>query len=203
MTRIIAGTAGGRTIRTPRGRDTRPTTDRVREALFSRVEALLDLDGARVLDLYAGSGALGLEALSRGAAGLVAVERHRPTARLVEQNAALLGLADQVSVHAGAVEPLLAAGPGGPAFHLVLADPPYPLGEEELTRALAALVRHGWLEPDALVVVERSSRSPRPTWPAGMDHLDTRSYGEAALHLAEPVQPGESTQPAPSADAAP
>lgn len=198
MTRIIAGTAGGRTIRTPRGQDTRPTTDRVREALFSRIEALLDLDGARVLDLYAGSGALGLEALSRGAQALVAVERHRPTARLVEQNAALLGLADRVRVHAGSVDRVLAAGPGsagapaapdradGPGFHLVLADPPYPLGEQDLTRTLAALVRHGWLEPDALVVVERSSRSPRPTWPTGLDHLDTRSYGEAALHLAEP-----------------
>lgn len=189
MTRIIAGTAGGRTIRTPRGQDTRPTADRVREALFSRVQALMDLHGARVLDLYAGSGALGLEALSRGAEHLLAVERHRPTARLVEQNAAALGLADQVRVHAGAVEPLLAAGPGGPAFHLVLADPPYPLGEEELTRALAALVRHGWLDPDALVVVERSARSPRPTWPAGLEHLRTRTYGEAALHLAEPAGP--------------
>jgi 16S rRNA (guanine966-N2)-methyltransferase len=211
MTRIIAGTAGGRTIRTPRGQGTRPTTDRVREALFSRVEALLDLDGARVLDLYAGSGALGLEALSRGAEALVAVERHRPTARLVEQNAALLGFADRVRVHTGGVDRVLAAGPGsagapgavdrtggpdrtdGPGFHLVLADPPYPLGEQDLARTLAALVRHGWLEPDALVVVERSARSPRPTWPTGLDHLDTRSYGEAALHLAEPSQgPGPS-----------
>ena len=108
MTRIIAGTAGGRTIRTPRGRDTRPTTDRVREALFSRVEALLDLDGAGVLDLYAGSGALGLEALSRGAEALVAVERHRPTARLIQQNAELLGLTEQVQVRAVAVEQALA-----------------------------------------------------------------------------------------------
>lgn len=195
MTRIIAGTAGGRTIRTPRGRDTRPTTDRVREALFSRVEALLHLDGARVLDLYAGSGALGLEALSRGAAALVAIERHRATARLVEQNARLLSLSDQVQVRTGSVEPLLAAGPGAPPFHLVLADPPYPLGEEELTRTLEALVRHGWLEPDALVVVERSSRSPRPTWPAGLQHLDTRTYGEAALHLAEPAERDEPADP--------
>lgn len=190
MTRIIAGTAGGRTIRTPRGQDTRPTTDRVREALFSRVEALMDLDGARVLDLFAGSGALGLEALSRGAETLLAVERHRPTARLVEQNAQLLGLAGQVQVHPGAVEPLLASGPDGPAFDLVLADPPYPWGEEELARILQALARHGWLAPDALVVVERSSRSPRPTWPPGLEHLSSRTYGEAALHLAEPTDPG-------------
>ncbi|WP_131105220.1 16S rRNA (guanine(966)-N(2))-methyltransferase RsmD [Ornithinimicrobium sufpigmenti] len=196
MTRIIAGVAGGRTIRTPRGRDTRPTTDRVREALFSRVEALLDLDGARVLDLYAGSGALGLEALSRGASALLAVERHRPTARLVEQNAELLGLTGQVRVHPGAVEPLLAAGPSSDAYDLVLADPPYPLGEEELTRTLQALVRHGWLTPDALVVVERSRRTPSPTWPPGLAHLDTRTYGEAALHLAEAVEEGGPAAPA-------
>lgn len=223
MTRIIAGSAGGRTLRTPRGRDTRPTTDRVREALFSRVEALMDLDGARVLDLYAGSGALGLEALSRGAAHLLAVERHRPTARLVETNARDLGLADRVVVLAAPVEAVLEAGPsgdtdpsgteqdvaeqdlaeqnvaepgsteppgdgepGGTAYHLVLADPPYPVGEEELTGVLAALVDHGWLDPEALVVLERSARSPEPTWPAGLTHLGTRTYGETALHLAEP-----------------
>lgn len=193
MTRIIAGTVGGRRIETPRGEATRPTTDRVREALFSRVEALMDLDGARVLDLFAGSGALGLEALSRGAEALLAVERHRPTARLVEQNAALLGLGGRVRVHPGAVEPLLASGPDGPAYDLVLADPPYPLGEEELTRTLQALARHGWLAPDALVVIERSSRSPRPTWPPGLEHLGSRTYGEAALHLAEPIHPGAGT----------
>lgn len=187
MTRIIAGSAGGLAIRAPRGRGTRPTTDRVREALFSRVEALLDLDGVRVLDLFAGSGALGLEALSRGAATLVAVERHRPTARMVEQNAQHLGLAPQVTVHAAGVEQVLAAGPtGGTAFHLVLADPPYPLGEAELAGTLGALVVHRWLEPDALVVVERSSRSPRPAWPQGLQHRDSRTYGETAVHLGEP-----------------
>jgi 16S rRNA (guanine966-N2)-methyltransferase len=196
VTRIIAGTAGGRTIRTPRGRDTRPTTDRVREALFSRVEALLDLDGAGVLDLYAGSGALGLEALSRGAEALVAVERHRPTARLIQQNAELLGLTEQVQVRAVAVEQALAAGPAGAAVHLVLADPPYPLGEEELTRTLQTLVGQGWLASDALVVVERSSRSPHPTWPQGLQHLDTRRYGEAALHFGEPTEPAQPTGPA-------
>lgn len=189
MTRIIAGSAGGRTIRTPKGRDTRPTTDRVREALFSRVEALLDLDGVRVLDLYAGSGALGLEALSRGADHLLAVEKHRPTARLVEVNARELGLADRVEVRAASVETVLAPETDPEtdrAYHLVLADPPYPMGEEALTEVLAALVTGGWLDPDALLLVERSSRSPRPTWPDGLRHLDTRVYGETALHLAEP-----------------
>ncbi len=189
MTRIIAGRAGGRTIATPRGAGTRPTTDRVREALFSRLQALTDLDGAGVLDLYAGSGALGLEAVSRGAARLVAVERHPATAALVARNARTLGLEDQVEVRTGAVDRVLRTAPAAP-FDVVLLDPPYPLPETDLTAVLALLVQHRWLAPDAVVVVERSSRSPGPTWPEGMSHLASRSYGETALHLAEPVAAG-------------
>lgn len=189
MTRIIAGRAGGRTIATPRGASTRPTTDRVREAIFSRVESLLDLDGARVLDLYAGSGALGLEAVSRGAAHLLAVEKHRPTAALVVRNAKDLGLGDLVDVRTAAVERVLEAGNESDAFDLVLADPPYPLSEADLAAALTALVAGEWLTEDALVLVERSSRTPQPTWPTGLTHLDTRTYGETAIHLAEPTRP--------------
>jgi 16S rRNA (guanine966-N2)-methyltransferase len=188
VTRIIAGRAGGRTIAVPRGTGTRPTTDRVREALFSRVEALMDLDGARVLDLYAGSGALGLEAVSRGAAHLLAVERHRATAALVARNARALGLADAVEVRAGSVDRLLAEEGGGPGYDLVLLDPPYPLAEEDLTRVLGLLVAQGWLRDDALVVVERSTRSPEPTWPPGLAHVRSRAYGETTLHLAEPAR---------------
>ena len=187
MTRIIAGRAGGRTIATPRGAATRPTTDRVREAVFSRIESLLHLDGAHVLDLYAGSGALGLETLSRGAARLLAVEKHRATAALVTRNARDLGMDDLVEVRTGAVEQVLAAGNPGDTFDLALLDPPYPLSETDLTAALAALAGGGWLTDDALVVVERSARSPRPTWPGGLTHLDTRTYGETAIHLAEPA----------------
>lgn len=186
MTRIIAGRAGGRTIATPRGSGTRPTTDRVREALFSRIEALMDLDDASVLDLYAGSGALGLEALSRGAAHLTAVEKHRATAALAERNARELGLADQVVVHTAPVDRVLREG-GGTAFDLVLLDPPYPLTEDDLATVLGLLVDRAWLAEDALVVVERSARSPEPRWPAGLAHLGTRSYGETAVHLAEPA----------------
>lgn len=184
MTRIIAGTAGGRRLRTPKGSATRPTTDRVREALFSRVEALLGLDGARVLDLYAGSGALGLEAASRGAAHVLCVEADRPTARLVRDNVRALGL-DQVDVAADQVERVLVRGPAAEPYDLVLADPPYPVGEAPLARVLTSLVEQGWLADDAVVVVERSSRSPEPTWPAGLGLLRTRTYGETALHLAE------------------
>jgi len=185
VTRIIAGRAGGRTIVTPRGAATRPTTDRVREAVFSRLQALTDLEGARVLDLYAGSGALGLEAVSRGATHLLAVEKHRATAALVERNARDLGLADAVSVRSASVSSVLQAGPDGGAYHVVLADPPYPLSEAELTEVLGLLVTRGWLDEDAVVVVERSSRSPEPSWPAGLDPLGSRSYGETAVHVAE------------------
>ncbi|WP_298750962.1 16S rRNA (guanine(966)-N(2))-methyltransferase RsmD [uncultured Serinicoccus sp.] len=186
MTRIIAGTAGGRSLHTPRGALTRPTTDRVREAVFSRIEALLDLQGCAVLDLFAGSGALGLEAVSRGGGRLLAVERHRATARLVERNAAELGLAG-VEVRTAPVAQVLRAGPQGEVFHLALLDPPYDLGEAELGEVLAALVP--WLDPDGLVVLERSARSPQPDWPPGLAHLDTRRYGETAVHLAEPATP--------------
>lgn len=185
MTRIIAGRVGGRTILTPKGSATRPTTDRVREALFSRVEALLHLDGARVLDLYAGSGALGLEALSRGASYLLAVEKHGATAALVSRNARDLGLSDLLEVRSATVERVLRETPSAP-FELVLVDPPYPVTEEELTAVLTLLVTGGWLGEEALLFVERSVRSPTPTWPAGLLHRGSRSYGETAIHVGEP-----------------
>lgn len=190
MTRIIAGRAGGRTIATPRGSGTRPTTDRVREAVFSRLQALTDLDGARVLDLYAGSGALGLEAVSRGAAHLLAVERHRATAALVERNARDLGMSDLVRVRAAPVDRVLREGPPDQdLYDVVLLDPPYPVPEEALQEVLALLVGRGWLTADAVVVVERSARSPEPGWPEGLVHLGSRSYGETAVHVAEVAPP--------------
>ena len=181
MTRVIAGTAGGRRLRTPPGDRTRPTSDRVREALFSALEvARGGWDGLRVLDLYAGSGALGLEALSRGAAALTAVEHDRATARLVAANARDLGLDRSTEVVTGAVGTVLDRGPGDrAAFDLVLADPPYPRSEDDLARDLRALP--GWLADDALVVLERSSRSPEPSWPAGWEAERSRRYGETVL----------------------
>lgn len=187
MTRIIGGTLGGRAIATPRGPDTRPTTDRVREAVFSRVEAIFELAGARVLDLYAGSGALGLEAVSRGAEVALLVEADRRAARVIEANAAELGVAGAARVQADRVERVLERGPGEDAFDLVFLDPPYPLGEPDLTGVLGMLVSRHWLSEDALVVVERSSRSPEPTWPVGLVRLRSSSYGETAVHLAEPA----------------
>jgi 16S rRNA (guanine966-N2)-methyltransferase len=185
MTRIIAGRLGGRRIATPRGPHTRPTSDRVREAVFSRIEALTDLAGAAVLDLYAGSGALGLEAASRGAATVVHVEAHRGAAVLIRRTVRELGLGEVASVRTERVERVLRAGPGADeGFDLALLDPPYPLGEEELAEVLRLLVSGGWLRPGALVVVERSSRSPEPRWPAGLTALEPRRYGETAVHYA-------------------
>lgn len=177
MTRIIGGVAGGRRLGTPPGARTRPTSDRVREALFSALESERGtLAGARVLDLYAGSGALGLEAASRGAETVVAVESDRRTARLIGENARELGLRCQVV--AQPVERWL-AGPDDRRFDIVLADPPYPLGNPDLVRALALLVDR--LAPGATVVVERSARTPEPDWPTGLELVRRRDYGETTL----------------------
>ena len=187
MTRVVAGTAGGRTLRTPPGAGTRPTSERVREALFSALDARGAVRGARVLDLYAGSGALGLEAASRGAASVVSVESDRRAARVVAGNADALGL-PAVRVERRPVAGFLAGGPGteGP-FDLVLLDPPYDVGEEELHEALARLA-DGWLSGDGVVVVERSSRSPEPSWPVGLVGSGRpRRYGETTLWWAEPT----------------
>ena len=183
MTRIVAGTAGGRTLKVPPGPGTRPPSDRVREALFSRLEALGVLDGARVLDLYAGSGALGLEAASRGAVSAVLVESARPALTALRANVSALALPG-VRVTGTSVERYLASA-AGEEFDLVLADPPYPLPEDDLAAVLAALGPH--LAAGALVVVERSGRGPEPRWPAGWEREEVRRYGETALWFAGPV----------------
>ncbi|HEU5144576.1 MAG TPA: 16S rRNA (guanine(966)-N(2))-methyltransferase RsmD [Dermatophilaceae bacterium] len=186
MTRIISGTAGGRRIQTPPGSSTRPTTDRVREALFSRLEHRDLLAGTNVLDLYAGSGALGLEAASRGAAIVLLVESQKAAAKVIQANIDTLGLRGARLV-ADRVEHALAAGPpGGIRMHLVLIDPPYDVSEEALGGVLRALVEHGWLAPDAFVVVERSSRSPQPAWPEGLELSGEKRYGETTMWFAEP-----------------
>jgi len=175
----VAGTAGGRQLAVPR-RGTRPTSDRVREALFSAVEAAMDLDGARVLDLYAGTGALGLEALSRGAGTAVLVESDAGALAVLRKNIAAVGLAGAVA-RPGKVAAVLATPPEEP-FDLVFADPPYAL---DPTPDLAALVSHAWLAPAALVVVERARRSGPPTWPDGLTQGRTRRYGDTELHWAQ------------------
>lgn len=179
MTRVVAGSAGGRTLAVP-PRGTRPTSERVREALFSRLEHLDAVEDARVLDGYAGSGALGLEAASRGAAHVVLVEWGKVAAEVCRRNVAALGLRDRVDVVRERVEAYVAR-PVATPWDLVLLDPPYDVPDATLSEVLAALVPA--LTVESVVVVERSTRSAAPPWPAGMHGFDTRTYGETAVHL--------------------
>lgn len=180
MTRIIGGTAGGRRLDTPRGQATRPTSDRVREALFSAIESRCgSLDGLRFLDLYAGSGAVGLEAWSRGAGVVTMVEQDRRTAALISRNASTLGFA-RAHVVTGPVASVLHAPPIAP-YDLVFCDPPYPMPDDEVAANLVALVAHDWLVPGALVVVERPGRRSEVEWPAGIEGERTKRYGETTL----------------------
>jgi len=186
MTRIISGLAGGRLIQTPPGSATRPTSDRVREALFSRLEHLDVVHQGKVLDLYAGSGALGLEAASRGAASVVLVESEWAAVAVIRQNIADLGLPG-VSIRAETVEKALLAGPGPETSRrdLVLADPPYDVTEDALGDVLGLLVTRGWLSEEAFVVVERSARSPEPRWPQGLEGAGERRYGDTKMWFAD------------------
>jgi len=188
VTRIISGLAGGRRIHTPPGSGTRPTSDRVREALFSRLEHLDAVHHAKVLDLYAGSGALGLEAASRGATSVLLVESDWAAIAVIRKNIADLALPGvDTGVRADTVERALLSGPPSERERcdLVLVDPPYDVTEEALGDALTLLVTHGWLSPDALVVVERSARSPEPRWPVGLDGAGERRYGETKMWFAD------------------
>lgn len=190
MTRIIAGRAGGRRLQTPKGASTRPTSDRVREALFSAIESWAgSLQGLRFLDLYAGSGAIGLEAWSRGAASVLLVESDKRTAEVIRANARDLGC-DSTQVQARAVSVVLAEQPAAP-YDVVFADPPYPLADATVAHDLELLVAGGWVAEDGLVVVERSSRSPEPSWPAGLEPLPgkrrQKKYGETTLWFATPA----------------
>jgi 16S rRNA (guanine966-N2)-methyltransferase len=180
MTRIVAGASKGRRLAVPAG--ARPTSDRAREGLFASAEASLGtLAGAHVLDLYAGSGAVGLEALSRGAADVILVEADRAAAQVIRGNIETLGLPG-AHLLPGLVERVLAHGPGGaPQRDFVFADPPYAASAAEVARALELLAGGGWLAGGALVVVERATRSGPPSWPRGYQQDRSRRYGEGTL----------------------
>lgn len=177
----MAGTAGGRRLKVP-PKGTRPTSERVREAVFNALETAGELDGSRVLDLYAGSGALGLEALSRGASDALFVEADRRAVDVLRGNIASLRLGG--TVRAGQVEAVVAA-PAPHAFDLVLADPPYDVGAAVLSKVLAALADGGWLGEGALVVVERAARDGEPDWPPGFAPARAKKYGDTAVYWAE------------------
>lgn len=232
MTRIIAGAAGSLRLEVPKA-GTRPTSDRVREAVFSTLDSWGMTEGARVLDLYAGSGALGLEAASRGAATVTLVERHPQAAQVAQRNARTVsaafgrggsgrgarGAATAPAAPTGAPkidvvrrsvrgylescgperlgsEPLGSERPesgrfgsgrfDSAQFNVVLIDPPYELGEAELAGDLESLIP--LLAPGAVVLVERSSRSPEPGWPPGLQLVREKRYGETVLWWAESEQ---------------
>jgi 16S rRNA (guanine966-N2)-methyltransferase len=175
VTRIIGGRAGGRRLRTPTGTATRPTSDRVREALFSTLESELgSLTGLRFLDLYAGSGAVGLEALSRGASLAVLVEADVRAAAVIRRNAEAVGLPG-ARVVVDRVERFL--GNEAATYDVAFLDPPYAVADPVVARVLAA-VR---LSPGGVLVVERSARSPEPAWPDGVERVRERRYGEGVL----------------------
>jgi 16S rRNA (guanine966-N2)-methyltransferase len=190
MSRIIAGAAGGTPLTAVPGSLTRPTTDRVKEALFSRLDAFNVIEGARVLDLYAGSGSLGVESGSRGARSVDLVESEAKASAVCQRNADLVnGVLGRkaVTVHRSKVEPFLDRALAAAVWDLVFLDPPYPLEEVALQAALQKLAPH--LSPAAVVVVERSSRSPEPRWPDALARFAEKKYGETKLWFAEPFVP--------------
>jgi 16S rRNA (guanine966-N2)-methyltransferase len=182
MTRVIAGKAGGRRLAVPPGSRTRPTSDRAREGLFSTWQSLLGgpLDGERVLDLYAGSGAVGLEALSRGAAHVLLVEADARAARTVRENVKGLGLPG-AEVRAGKAEQIIRTPAPAEPYDIVFLDPPYAVSDDDLREILLTLRAEGWLAGEALVTVERSTRGGEFRWPQGFDAIRARRYGEGTF----------------------
>jgi 16S rRNA (guanine966-N2)-methyltransferase len=180
MTRIIAGLARGRRLTVPPGDGTRPTADRAREALFSALDAELGgFAGLRVLDLFSGSGAIGLEALSRGAEHVLFVEADRRAARIIAKNVEAVRLPG-AEVVVDRVERVLRYAPSEP-YDLVVLDPPYAFPEAAVLDVLTALPANEWLADEATIVLERSSRDPVLGWPEGYEPARAKAYGEARL----------------------
>lgn len=182
MTRVIAGAAGGRRLAVPPGQGTRPTSDRAREGLFSTWQSLLGgpLDGERVLDLYAGSGAVGLEAASRGAGHVLLVETEARALRTLRENVKALQLPG-TEVRSGKAEQIVRTAPSGRPYDIVFLDPPYAVPDTDVREILLTLRSEGWIEEDALVTVERSTRGGQFAWPSGFEAIRTRRYGEGTF----------------------
>jgi 16S rRNA (guanine966-N2)-methyltransferase len=177
--RIIAGVAGGRPLRSPAGEGTRPTADRVKEAWFSSLQPWLA--GAHVLDLFAGSGALGLEALSRGARRVTFVEKDRRALAALHDNVATVGLPGATVCERDVAAALSGELPGAP-FSVVVADPPYAVDGDELSSLVRTILGH--LADEAIVTIERDRRSDPPRWPSGLLDAGSRRYGDTVLHRA-------------------
>ena len=181
MSRVVAGAARGRRLAAPPGHATRPTSDRAREGLFSTLTSLYgSLAGTRVLDLFAGSGAIGLEALSRGAAHAVLVESEPTVARVIRANVGAVGLPGAEVVLA-TVERFVTGRPPAEPYDVVVLDPPYAVPDDDVRRVLEALLAGGWLAAEAVAVVERAARGGDFVWPPGCVAERSRRYGEATL----------------------
>jgi len=190
--RIVAGSLKGRAITAPEGQNTRPTSDRARQAIFNVLEHAAwaePLDGARVIDLYAGSGALGYEAISRGAAFALFVEIEDEARGAIRENADAWGLMGRTRVHRRSATDLgVRPGSDGEAFDIAFLDPPYRKGLGEQT--LARLLEGNWLKPGATVVFERGSDEPEIETP-GYERLDARDYGAARVLFLRVLEGGE------------
>lgn len=183
MPRIIGGVARGRRINVPRSMRSRPTSDRAKEGLIGTLEDLVGLSGTRVADLYAGSGSVGLEMLSRGAAHCLFIEVDPRVAEGIRNNAAQLGLTGAEVLTARA-ETAAGGPPAGEQFDVIFLDPPY---EAEVDAVLADLCRNGWLAPGGVLAVERGSRSPEPAWSDSLEGVRSRRYGDATMWYARHV----------------
>lgn len=192
MTRIVAGRFGGRALTVP-PKGTRPTSERVREALFSRLDHLGVLRGAVVIDGYAGSGALGLEALSRGARKVVLVEKNAKAASVCRQNVSALGVSAQVEVAAADVAAYFSTAPLPGGADLIMLDPPYDIPNQVLEAVVSAAAP--WLAPDGVLVVERAARGQVPTWPDSLEELPAKKYGDTQVHFLQPRLPESGERP--------
>ena len=184
MTRIIGGIAGSRTLASP-AKVTRPTSDRIRESIFNRLDALNLINRSDVLDLYAGTGALGLEAASRGCRSVMLVEQHKQALGGIITNQRMIKAALQkeeldcdIRAEGKSVASYLATFSG--KFDLVFIDPPYEVSNTEVSENLEALLAH--LNDDAVIVLERSSRTPIPELPEGLIVTEEKSYGDTVVY---------------------
>jgi 16S rRNA (guanine966-N2)-methyltransferase len=199
VTRVVAGAARGRRLAVPAGTTTRPTSDRAREGLFSTLESVLGtLAGRSFLDLFAGSGAIGLEALSRGAAHVLLVENERRAHAVVAGNVTAVGLAGAV-VSAAPVERLVAESPVHGGYDVAVLDPPYSMPATRVAAVVSDLAANGWLLPGAIVVVERATRDGGWAWPASLAADRSRRYGEATLWYGRAAGGSDGPEPGPQA----
>ncbi|EFV11998.1 16S rRNA (guanine(966)-N(2))-methyltransferase RsmD [Segniliparus rugosus] len=185
MIRVVSGALRGRRLQVPQA-GARPTAERVRAAIFDALRSYIDLDEARVLDLYAGSGALGFEAVSRGAETAVLVEHAAVAVKALRANIASLGLEGRVRVQVGKVQQALAGHAPAEPYDLVLADPPYDIGGGEVADVLGKLASGGWIATDGMLVFERAARAAAPTWPDGLEPVKSYLYGDTRVEFARP-----------------